>query len=200
MSIGWIVAGAIVLALLILLFAPIEAELRLKPSAGLTFRLRWLGIPMVVKGFARGKPAERKAKRKRKGHFSLRTGKAVLRVARTEGVATLAWKTALWSIDAIELVRAHLVLTIGLGDPAATGWLSGLMAAVRPRFEAGQGRINLELLPDFNGGRFIADGDLIVRTRPFPWLVIGTRILCAKTTWRARRAWKDAMNPPAETN
>jgi hypothetical protein len=198
-SVGWVITGAVVLALLILLFAPIEAELRLRPSAGLSFRIRWLGIPFGLKGVARRKPAERRERRKRGGAFSLRTGRAVLRVLRTEGVPSLLWRVALWSFDAIELVRAKLVVTVGLGDPAMTGWLSGLMAAVRPRFEAGQGRIHLELTPDFGGGRFISDGDLVLRTRPFPWLVIGTRVLFAKATWRARRAWKEVMNPPAES-
>jgi hypothetical protein len=195
---GWIVAGAIVAVLLVLLFAPVETELRLRPSAGLSFRVRWLGIPFRIRGFSRARPEKRRERRRRGGRFSLRTGKAVLHVIRTEGVTTLAWRTALRAIDAVELVRARLVLTVGLGDPAWTGWLSGLLAAVRPRFEAGQGRVNLELTPDFGGGRFLADGDLLLRTRPFPWIVIGVRVLCAKATWRAHRAWREVMRPEPE--
>jgi hypothetical protein len=197
----WIVLAFVAVFLLVLLFAPIEAELRLKPSAGMSFRLRWLGVPLRLGGVMRGKPEKRRERRKRAGRFGLKAGKALIRVLRTEGVPALLWRSALSAVSAVELVRARLVATVGLGDPVWTGWLAGLMVAVRPRFEAGQGRVHLELAPDFTGGgRFIADGDLILRTRPFPWFVIAARVLCSKATWRARRAWKEAMEgSPART-
>ncbi len=199
---AWAVTLAILLVLVVLVFAPIEFRAGLREDRGMGFSVHWLGIPFRFGGKkkpAAAKPAKAPSKKKKAPGASklLRMGKAGMAVARAPGVRALLWRTALRSIDALELVKAHLSIVVGVGDPALTGLLHGAFAVARPRFEAGDERVHLELAADFTRARLHVEGEAIVRTRAFPWIVIAVQLLCSDATWRAWRAWKSAMRPKA---
>jgi hypothetical protein len=198
-----IIAGAIVAGLLfvlaVLLFAPVEARVGLAPGEGVNVTVLWLGLRFRVAGGARRpKPAGRrkaKAKRTRGPLNPLRLGRAAMKVGRLPGVRGLLWRTAVKAVKAVHIQRGFLIVSAGFGDAFLTGWLAGLAAAIRPRFQAGGGRFMFEFSPDFGRAGIVAFGELVVWTRPFPWVAIAVQLLCSRTTWEARRAWREAMRP-----
>jgi hypothetical protein len=201
--IGWgIAAAAIVLVLALVLFAPFDARLTLRPKAGLAFRLQWLGIPLVATGVRKLQrdPKPHKAKggkrrqRRRARPSPMQLGRAAFAVARTPGAYSLLRRSVRQAIDAVDLQHASLSLTIGLGDSFWTSMVAGLVRTSRPRFEIGEGRTHFEFTADFGERRFDAYGIVRARTRlaPFVWLAL--TLLCSRTVWRARRAWREELD------
>ena len=202
---GWVVAIGILLVLFVLLFAPVEARAALRRETGFAFTVRWLGIPLyrLKPGEKRPKRAKAKASpktakpKKKGGRPSLRTlwrmGRAGYAAARTPGVRELAERLARRGWKSLELVKAHLIITAGVGD----AMVDGLVGASRPKLDLREGRIRLEWAPDLLRTRFPAEGEIAIQTRPIWWIVIALDLLCSQATWRARRVFKDRMKPKA---
>jgi hypothetical protein len=202
----WLIVTAIILLILaVLLFTPVQARAVLRRRLQWHVSVSWLGIKLYSKD-STDAPKPKKQRKPKKPipwskYLRLRTAKAGWAVWRTEGVRRLVISTARRAFNAIELERAHLFVTVGLGDPVIMGLVAGLMGAAEPRFDAWHGRVRVEFSPGF-GGRWRAEGDAVLQTRLFPWLVIAVQVLCSPSFWRARRAWKAKMAPssaPART-
>ncbi len=195
---GWIWLVVVAVVLVCLLFGPIDARVRLEWPLRFDLRISWFSIPIPTgrRGGGTKKPKPPQVKPRKttfrffKALLRLRTGRAALAVARTPGLLRLARDLGTKAFRAIELVKADILLTTGLGDRKTAFWLAALLSGARPRVMAGQGRIKLELSPDFVTGGFGMDAEIILRTRPWPWLVLGARALCSPTVWRAWRTWK----------
>ena len=191
----WIVLAVVVVLLACLLFGPIDARVRLGWPLELDLRVTWFSIPIPLKARS-NKPKASRGKRKgpsiRKlqALFRLRTGRAIMAVIRVPGLTSLVMELARKAFQAIELVKADFLVAAGVGKAGKHLWLAAALSGIRPRVVAGQGRINIEVSPDFDGRRFELDGEMILRTRPWPWLVLCVRALCSRTLWRAWRTWK----------
>ena len=197
---GWAIAIGILLILVVLLFAPVEARATLERRLRVTVRVSWLGLRFVHIDSADPKPPKPKTQARPRGKLdwtrfaNLRSGRAALKVLKDSRVRSLAWRTAQRSVRAVELVKAHFVVTAGLGDPVLMGLAASLMSSVRPGVHAWDGRVRLEFEPDF-GRRWHVEGEVLLYTRPFWWLYIGATILLSKTFWRAWRLWKTESAP-----
>ena len=122
---GWTIAIGILLLLVILLFAPVEARATLERGLRFTVSVSWLGLRFVHIDSARPKPPKPKTearppKRKKVSwtkFANLRSGKAALKIAKDSRVRSFAWRTVKRALRTTELVKAHFVVTAGLGDP-----------------------------------------------------------------------------------
>jgi hypothetical protein len=198
---GWTIAIGILLILVILLFAPVEFRATLERRLRFTVSVSWLGLRFVHIDSADPKPPKPKtaASKPHKTfawtrYANLRSGRAALKVLKDSHVRSLAWRTVRRCKRAVELVKAHFVVTAGLGDPVLMGLAAGLMSSVRPGVHAWDGRVRLEFEPDF-GRRWHVEGEVVLFTRPFWWLYIGATLLCSRTLWRAWRMWKTESRP-----
>ncbi|OPX86326.1 MAG: hypothetical protein A4E53_03236 [Pelotomaculum sp. PtaB.Bin104] len=77
-------------------------------------------------------------------------------------------------------LRLRLSGIYGTGDPALTGFIAGLAAAVRAE------HINLDLEPDFCGTMFDVQGQATGRIVPLKILLLATALLLARPV---RKAW-----------
>ncbi|HWE45040.1 MAG TPA: hypothetical protein VG407_03345 [Caulobacteraceae bacterium] len=195
---GWTIAIGILLILVILLFAPIEARATLERRMRYTLSVSWLGLRFVHIDSARPKPPKPKTQASPKApgkkvkwtrFANLRSGRAALKVAKDIRIRSFAWRTARRCTRAVELVKAHFVVTAGLGDPILMGLAAGMMSYVRPGLHAWDGRVRLEFEPDF-GRRWHVEGEVLLYTRPAWWLYIGCTVLLSRTFWRALKMWK----------
>jgi hypothetical protein len=195
---GWIIAAAIAVLLIALLWGPIDLRFTLDRPLKFGFRWSWIGIPLPVPKTGKGR---KKSKRKKKARLAawlrLKTGKAVIAVFRSAGFVPLVMDTARRAKRAVELVRANLLLSLWMPNPALNAGLFGVIGFLQPRMLLGRGRIHIEVVPALNG-RFGAEGEMILRTQLASWIALGLRVLCAKATWRAVKAWKREQNAGSE--
>ncbi|HEY3814998.1 MAG TPA: hypothetical protein VGL66_17405 [Caulobacteraceae bacterium] len=197
----WAIVLGIALILVIVLFAPVEARATLERGFRYTVRVSWLGLRFVYIDSARPrapKPKTQASKPHKKIAWTkfanLRSGRAALNIAKDRQVRSFVWRTAKRSMRAVELVKAHFVVTAGLGDPILMGLAAGMMSYVRPGLHAWDGRVKIEFEPDF-GRRWHVEGELLLYTRPFWWLYIGATLLCSRTVWRVWKMWKVETAP-----
>ena len=200
----WVIATGILLILAIVLFAPIEARMTLERRLRWTVKVSWLGLRLVYVDSANPKPPKPKTQASKPGKkidwskfANLRAGRAALKVLKDTRVRRLAWRTAQRTVRGFELIKAHFVVTAGLGDPVLMGLAAGLMSSVRPGFHAWDGRVRVEFEPDF-GRRWRVEGEVLIYTRPFWWLYLAATLLCSRTLWRAWKTWKVESRPKSK--
>jgi len=95
-------------------------------------------------------------------------------------------------LRSFHLQEGHVAMTVGLGDPARTGMMTGLWYAVQPAVRQRFRRVNVTLTPDFN--RSIVRMDGLFRLRLIPveplWhLVRALGTLPWRGLWKLRKAW-----------
>ena len=198
---GWAIAIGILLVLVIVLFAPVEARATIGRGFRYTVSVSWLGLRFFHIDSARPKPPKPKTQAAKPGKkiswtrlANLRSGRAALKIAKDRRVRNFVWLTAKRAMRTVELVKAHFVVTAGLGDPVLMGLAAGMMSYVRPGVHAWDGRVRVEFEPDF-GRRWHLEGEVLLYTRPFWWLYLAATILCSRIFWRTWKTWKIESRP-----
>jgi len=182
----WLFVAAGVLAALVgLLAAPIHLSVRLEREAcwGGRVMVRWLFVQFSrdLAGPRPG-PGPRKPSRTRPSRFRWKTVRTVLRVP---GLLPWAGRFLVRLYRAVRLDRLSVSLRIGLGDPADTGRLFGLLAPAVlwcgrwPRLDVG-------LEPDFALGAVTGRAEGVLRL--YPARVIGSALLLLASTTAFRFA------------
>lgn len=95
-------------------------------------------------------------------------------------------------LRSFHLQEGHVAFTMGLGDPARTGMMTGLWYAVIPSVRRRFRRVNVSLTPDFNQSIMRVDGLFTLRLIPIEPLwhllrALGT--LPWRGLWKLKKAW-----------
>jgi hypothetical protein len=86
----------------------------------------------------------------------------------------------------------HLEITMGTGDPAKTGMLTGLYYAVQPQLRQRFPRLMLAWRPDFDRSIFGVDGEFkwrLIPVEPVYHLLRALATLPWRGLWKLRKAW-----------
>lgn len=144
-----------------ILFVPVELVVSAGTAGGVRLRLRWLfgAVRLSViprRGSTRGgrKAAERSRRRRRAG--AARAWRTARRLMAIEGLAGRIVAFAREASRAFRWRWHSVFVRAGLGDPADTGELCGLVGAVLSTFPATD-RFRFE--PDFDAMRFEASAE-----------------------------------------
>jgi hypothetical protein len=189
----WLVAAlaTIVLAIVAALAVPVQLEV----SAELTDRLRgrvrlrwWFAVINVTSGATVANKHPAAVATPRSAATPTGGGRAMLAALRTSGLVPSAMRLVRVLLARIHLRRFHLRARYGLGDPADTGQLSGILAPVLALASA-RG-MDVRCRPEFTDA--VLDGSCsgTIAVRPLSVFAVIIAFLCSPSVWRAARAWR----------
>ena len=155
----WVLVALSSLAglLVLLLSVPIDLSFSLEGDESFRSRVRigWL-FGLVGKdlgGGEKGKEPKQEKKPRKQGRRSKRSPRPFLAAVRTGGFPRHSLRFARRMLRAIRVRELNLGLQVGLGDPAETGRLLGLMSPVAACVDAVP-RFHMSVEPDFNEETF----------------------------------------------
>jgi hypothetical protein len=186
-----VVLAAIAALIVLLLWVPVDFRVAAGTEAGVHFHGRWLygAVRFGTGGRRRARPAAPKEEEKHERGGALRALRTLRRLLAIDGLATGVGRLARDLSRALRWRSARFRLRAGLGDPADTGELCGVVGAIGTFLPA---RSAFEFLPEFGAAVFDADAE--VSGRIWPARVVGAlgRFVFSRPGWRVIRvlAWK----------
>jgi len=174
----WLFLASAVLALLAIAVlttpAKLEFALRTSPRWRMTIAARLLGgltPPIAIHDSARLGRKDNRPTAKKKKTLAIAPHRAL---ARTPRVIAAAPRLMAGLLRPIHLERLRVDADIGLADPADTGRLFGLLAAVRYSWP-GTSAVSIAVRPDFTGPRASGELDVELSFIPIAFVPPGVR-------------------------
>lgn len=179
-------------AIIWLLSVPFELRLKYDNQAGgkPEVNLRWLyGLVRVSPEDMQGKRAKPKKKKtdaagKKRDKSGFKIGLAVMR---SQGMVARIQRFIMDCFRSFKVRDSRFMLRFGLGDPAETGEVLGLMA---PLFLWMQYNVlpTSRLIPDFDQRIFHINIQTSITTSPLKFIWLGLGLLFSPVIWRGIRA------------
>ncbi len=181
--------------LVLLLAVPIDLSFSLEKDERFRSRVRigWL-FGLVGKDLGRGKKGKElkpEEKPRNQGHRRNRSPRPFLAAIRTRGFPLHSLRFARRMLWAIRVRELNLGLQVGLGDPAETGRLLGLMSPVAACVDAVP-RFHLSVEPDFNQETFRGYCNGSVRIYPIRMVPPIVLFALSLTSFRGLKAMRGA--------
>lgn len=154
-TLAWFVLG-IVVALVALLFVPVDFTLSAGTGSGVRFRVRWAWV-RFEHAWSAGDGAMAESVPDGRG-LSLRAVRMARRLLAIDGLVARFARLARELLESLAWRRGRVALRMGLGDPADTGelcgWVIPLLLAIRSRTG-----LEIEFQPEFAETSFDASAD-----------------------------------------
>ena len=159
---AWVLLG-IAAALVMLLFVPADYTLSAGTRAGIRVRVRWLfGWVRIAHDSRPGTAARPEpqavVERARGRRRSLRAARVTRRLLAIEGLVPRLLRVIAELAGSLGWRRGRIAVRAGLGDPADTGELCGLVTPVLVLLPQ-RPRLRLEFEPDFAAASFEAEAE-----------------------------------------
>ena len=183
--------ATIVLAIVAALAVPVQLEVSAELTDRLSGRVRlrwWFAVINLTSRATVAKKHPVAVTTPRSAVTPTGGGRAMLAALRTRGLMPRVMRLVRALLGRIHLRRLHLTARYGLGDPADTGQLSGMLAPVLALASA-RG-MDVRCRPEFTAA--VIDGSCsgTIAVRPLSVLAVIIAFLCSPPVWRAARAWR----------
>jgi len=140
-----------------LLFVPVHFTVSARTGTGVRFRVRWLfGLVRMTGAAPRREPGRRRPRTTAREHLG--RGRSIRDVMAIEGLLSRIGSLVRELIQSIGFRRGRVAVRAGVGDPAGTGELCGLVGpllAWRPWSPA----LQVTFEPDFADAVFLAEAE-----------------------------------------
>lgn len=182
-----IVALCLVGGFVALVAVPIQLHLTWDTAARErnSFRLTWLfGLvhPQFRAIEERKKPGKVRAKRRPKRTRKRSVWPRLKAALRTSGFPATIARFLRGALRAVSIQQTRIQCSVGLEDPADTGWFLAMAAPALSLFNASR---TITLEPDFNGESLSCRGEAVLRLQPLRLIATTIVFFCSFATIRA---------------